>query len=104
MKHNIQPPNPDLVRRRRVEDKPAHRLDTMISRLGMQAAFSPLISKFETHPLEIPDSRPKESRRRKPAPPPDEIHDTVLIMKFRDKRAREEMDCHQRVAGVHVQD
>jgi hypothetical protein len=90
MKHNIQPADQDLVRRGRVEDKPMHQLDSMVARLGMQAAFSPLVSKFETYPVEIPDPRPESSRRKKPAPSPQEVHDTVLIMKFRDKRARQE--------------
>ncbi|EXJ62887.1 hypothetical protein A1O7_03329 [Cladophialophora yegresii CBS 114405] len=90
MKRNTQPADSDLVRRGTVEDKPTHRLDSMIARLGMQAAFSPLISKFDTYPAEIPDARPESSRRKKPAPPPGEVHDTVLIMKFRDKRAQQE--------------
>src|ERR1700742_3341018 len=78
MKRNIQPADQDLVRRGRVEDKPTHQLDSMIARLGMHAAFSPLVSKFETYPTEIPDPRPEAARRRKPAPSSDEIHDTVL--------------------------
>ncbi|OCT54964.1 hypothetical protein CLCR_03153 [Cladophialophora carrionii] len=90
MKRNIQPADPDLVRRGTIEDKPIHQLDSMIARLGMQAAFSPLVSKFDTYPAEIPDPRPESSRRKKPAPPPGEVHDTVLIMKFRDKRAQQE--------------
>src|ERR1700712_2657392 len=90
MKSNIQPADQDLVRRGRIEDKPTHQLNSMISRLGMQAAFSPLISKFETYPAAIPDQRPEAARRENPAPSPEEVHDTVVIMKFRDKRARQE--------------
>jgi hypothetical protein len=90
MQRNIQPADPDLVRRGRVADKPTHQLDSMLARLSMQAAFSPLVSKFETYPTQIPDQRPQDVRQRKPKTCSDEVHDTVLIVKFRDKRARQE--------------
>ncbi|KAJ9612138.1 hypothetical protein H2200_003735 [Cladophialophora chaetospira] len=90
MKRNIQPADEDLVRRGRIEDKPTHQLDSMIARISMHAAFSPLVAKFATYPTQIPDPRPEPSRRKRPAPPQKEVHDTVLIMKFRDKRARRE--------------
>ncbi|KAH0846469.1 hypothetical protein AYO21_11247 [Fonsecaea monophora] len=81
MKRNVQPADQDLVRRGKLEDKPTHQLDSMITRLGMHAAFSPLISKFETYPVQIPETDPASR---------EEVHDTVMIMKFRDKRARQE--------------
>lgn len=90
MQRNIQPADQDLVRRGSMADKPTHQLDSMITRLGTKAAFSPLVSKFETYPTEIPDPRPESIRRKNPAPSPEEFHDTVVIMKFRDKRARQE--------------
>src|ERR1700761_3104163 len=68
MQRNIQPADQDLVRRGTVSDKPTHQLDSMIARLGMLAAFSPLVAKFETFPAEIPDPRPETSRRKRPAP------------------------------------
>ncbi len=90
MQRSIQPADQDLVRRGKVEDKSTHQLDSMIARLSMQAAFSSLIQKFDTYPTEIPDPRPETLRRKKPAPSAEEVHDTVLIMKFRDKRARQD--------------
>ena len=90
MARNTQPADQDLVRRGRIEDKSAHQLDSMIARLGMQAAFSPLIQKFDTHPTEIPNLRPEPTRRDTLAPSAAEVHDTVLIVKFRDKRVRQD--------------
>ncbi|OAP61094.1 hypothetical protein AYL99_03295 [Fonsecaea erecta] len=81
MKRNVQRADQDLVRRGKLEDKPTHQLDSMIARLGMHAAFSPLISKFDTYPVDISNAAPASR---------DDVHDTVMIMKFRDKRAREE--------------
>lgn len=88
MQHNIQTADPDLVRRNRVTDQPTHKLDTMLARIGMHAAYSPLITNFETYPVKIPDApgfRDKSSRL-----PGDTVHDTVLMVKFRDRRARED--------------
>lgn len=88
MKRNIQPADQDLVRRGKVIDQPTHRLDSMLARVGMHAALSPLVTDFQTYPVEILDApgfsqkNPKSSR--------EEIHDSVMMMKFRDKRAREE--------------
>lgn len=88
MKHNIQPADQDLVRRGIAVDKPTHRLDSMLARVGMHAAHSPLITRFETFPMEIPD--PPRFSKRNPKLPREEVHDTVLLMKFRNKGAREE--------------
>ncbi|KIW97152.1 uncharacterized protein Z519_02544 [Cladophialophora bantiana CBS 173.52] len=90
MKRNMQPADQDLVRRGRLEDKPTHQLDSMIARLGMHAAFSPLISKFDTYPVEIADTAPESSLQKNPATSREDVHDTVMIMEFRDKRARQE--------------
>ena len=85
MRRNIQTPLPHEIQSRTA---PAHRLDTMLAKVGMHAAYSPLISRFETFPVEIPEApglskkAPKVSR--------DQMHDTMLLMKFRSKRAREE--------------
>ncbi|KAJ9637580.1 uncharacterized protein PV06_09461 [Exophiala oligosperma] len=89
MKRNIQPADRDLVQRGRLPDEPTHKLDTMVARLRMQAAFSPHVTKFETYPVEIPDPAPTWLKREA-RPSPEEIHDTVMLMKFRNKRAREE--------------
>lgn len=88
MKRNIQPADPDLVRRGKMPDRPTHQLDSMLARIGMHAAHSPLISKFEAFPVEIPDS--PGSTSESPKHPQEQFHDTVMMMKFRDKRAREE--------------
>jgi len=87
MKRNIQPPDPDLVQRR-MADGPTHRMDTLLARIGLYAAHSPLITSFETYPVDIPDA-PGFSAKN-PKPPREVVHDTMLLMKFRDKRAREE--------------
>jgi len=86
IQRNIQPADPDLVRRRKALNQPTHKLDTMLIRLKMHAAFSPLISRFEIIPVDIPDS-PGFSRNR---PPREQLHDTMLLMKFRNRRARQE--------------
>ncbi|KIX10050.1 uncharacterized protein Z518_01131 [Rhinocladiella mackenziei CBS 650.93] len=88
MKRNIQPADQDLVRRGKMADQPTHQLDSMVARIGMHAAHSPLVTKFETYPVEIPDA-PGFSKRN-PKPSREEVHDTVMLMKFRDKRARQE--------------
>lgn len=88
MKRNIQPADQDLVQRGKMVDKPTHQLDSMVARIGMHAAHSPLVTKFETYPVMIPDA-PGFSQRN-PKPSREEVHDTVMLMKFRDKRAREE--------------
>lgn len=64
---------------------PTHPLEKLISKVGTHAAFSPLVTKFETFPVEIP-----ELPGRKPKFPKEVMHDTMLLMKFRSKRAREE--------------
>jgi hypothetical protein len=88
MKHNVQSADPDLVARKRIADKPTHKLDNMLAWIGMQAAYSPLVASFETYPVEIPDA--PGFGKNNPKPSREQVHDTVLMMKFRDKRAREE--------------
>jgi hypothetical protein len=88
MKRNIQPADPDLVRRGRLVSQPTHKLDNMIAKVGMHAAHSPLVTGLHTYPVEIPDA-PGFSKRN-PKPPRELVHDTVMMMKFRDKRARDE--------------
>lgn len=88
MKRNIQPADQDLVRRGKVVDQPMHRLDSMVARIGMHAAHSSLVTNFQTYPVDIPDAPGWSERNSKP--PREDIHDTVMLMKFRDKRAREE--------------
>jgi hypothetical protein len=69
------------------ETNSVHRLDTLLAKIGMHASFSPLITQFETLPVEIPEV-PMQSRWQKR--PPKEVHDTLLLVKFRSTRAREE--------------
>ncbi|KAI1613831.1 hypothetical protein EDD36DRAFT_208517 [Exophiala viscosa] len=88
MKRNIQPADPDLVRRGKIVDQPTHRLDSMLARLEMHAALSPLVTDLQTYPVEIPDA-PAFSQKD-PKPSREEVRDSVMTIKFRDKRAREE--------------
>lgn len=88
MKHNLQAADQELVRRGRMPDCPTHKLDSMIDRIGMHASYSPLISKFDTYPVEIPEN--VAGSRSKAALSRQEAHDTVMMIKFRDKRARED--------------
>jgi hypothetical protein len=67
---------------------PAHRLDTLLAKIGVHASFSPLITQFETFPVEIPEVPAQSKWRTKP--PKESVHDTMLLVKFRSKRAREE--------------
>lgn len=87
MQRNIQPADADLVRRGKVPNQPTHQLDTLLARVGMHAAHSPLISKFETFPVEIPAAASEDTNTLSSR---DEIHDTVMMLKFRDRRAREQ--------------
>jgi hypothetical protein len=88
MRKNMEDADPDLVRRRKIPDQPTHKFENMLARIGMHASFSPLISQFETYPVDIPDA-PGFSKRS-PKPSRDTVHDTVLLMKFKSKQAREE--------------
>jgi hypothetical protein len=67
---------------------PVHRLDSLLSKIGVHASFSPLITRFETFPVEIPEvpSQQKWWKETSKA----SVHDTMLLMKFRSTRAREE--------------
>lgn len=65
-----------------------HRLDTLLAKISVHASFSPLITYFETFPVEIPPTTAQLKRQNKP--PKEAVHDTLLLVKFRSKRAREE--------------
>ncbi|KAK4939232.1 hypothetical protein LTR10_020428 [Elasticomyces elasticus] len=88
MKHNIQPADQDLVRRGKVVDQPTHKLDSMLARLEMHAAHSPLVTDLQTYPVEIPNAPGFSQRNSEPLR--EKIHDSVMTIKFRDRRAREE--------------
>jgi hypothetical protein len=62
-----------------------HPLDRLLSKISTHAAFSPLITRFETFPVETP-----LPPGRRPQAPRDVNHDTLLLVKFRSARAREE--------------
>ena len=68
---------------------PQHRLDELLDKVKVHAAFSPLVTRFETIPVEIPPVPTKHSRSGE-GPPKESMHDTVAIMKFRSKRAWKE--------------
>lgn len=90
MHRNLQTvPSPDA--RKSGEMAPTtqvHRLDTLLNKVSVHASFSPLITQFETFPVEIPDVPTLPRWRTKP--PKEAVHDTMLLVKFRSKRAREE--------------
>lgn len=88
MKHNIQSADPDLVRRNRLPNRPTHRLDNLLARIGMHAAYSPLIADFQTYPIDVSDAL--GDRKDNLSHSREVVHDTVLLMKFRNRRAREE--------------
>jgi hypothetical protein len=62
-----------------------HPLDKLLSKVGIHAAFSPLVTQFETFPVEIPQPPGRKSKV-----PRELNHDTMLLIKFRSKRARED--------------
>jgi hypothetical protein len=64
---------------------PIHPLDKLLSKVGVHAAFSPLVTQFETFPVEIPQPPGRRSKM-----PREVNHDTMLLVKFRSKQAREE--------------
>ena len=88
MKHNFQNADSDLVRRGITPDQPAHKLDNMLARVGMHAAHSPPVTQFEMYPVEfsgvICSGKHNHKAYRETA------HDTMLRMRFRSKRVREE--------------
>lgn len=65
-----------------------HRLDTLLTKVAIHASFSPLITQFETFPVEIPQVSTQSKWRAKQ--PKETVHDTMLLVKFRSKKAREE--------------
>ena len=73
------------IQYRSEEAPPIHPLDKLLAKLGVHAAFSPLVTRFETFPVEIPHQPGRKSQV-----PRDLNHDTMLLIKFRSKRARED--------------
>lgn len=67
---------------------PEHRLDTLLSKIGVHASLSPLITQFERFPVEIPDALVRSKWWTKPRR--EATHDIMLLVRFRSKRAREE--------------
>ena len=65
-----------------------HRLDTLLAKIGTHASFSPLITRFDTFPVEIPEAAAQSKRQKRP--PQATVHDTMLLVKFRSAKAREE--------------
>lgn len=85
MQKHVSKPAED-VQRSNPPNVQIHRLDALLAKVGMHASYSPLVARFETIPVEIPET-PGSSR---PKAPRHTVHDTVLLMKFGSKRAREE--------------
>lgn len=65
-----------------------HRLDTLLAKIGIHASFSPLITRFDTFPVEITEAAAQSKRRKRPLETT--VHDTMLLVKFRSAKAREE--------------
>ncbi|EEQ89015.1 uncharacterized protein BDCG_04135 [Blastomyces dermatitidis ER-3] len=66
------------------EPPKVHRLDNFLSEVQEHAHASPLVTKFETIPIEMaPPSRPRETTR-------DAMHDTLLLVNFKNKQAWQE--------------
>lgn len=82
MSRHIQTPAPPA--------QPTHRLDTLLKKMSTHAAFSPLITRFETFPVELPPQPPGPLKRKTTVPNRDLMHDTLLLVNFRSRRAREE--------------
>lgn len=82
MSRHIQTPAPPAP--------PTHRLDTLLKKISTHAAFSPLITRFETFPVEMPPQPPGPPKTRTTVPDRDLMHDTLLLVNFRSRRAREE--------------
>ena len=88
MEKNIESADPDLVRRQKIPDRPTHKFENMLARIGIHASYSPLVSRFETYLVEIPDAPAASAGNLKEQR--ETVHDTVLMMKFRSKRGRED--------------
>lgn len=73
---------------KQVQTAPKHRLDSLLSNIKMHAFYSPLITRFEMLPVEIPEAG--ISWRKSPTMPRESMHDTLLLMQFRSNRAQEE--------------
>ncbi|KAK2796504.1 hypothetical protein FQN50_009517 [Emmonsiellopsis sp. PD_5] len=87
MSHNIEtakpavadansPPTPSQS-----EPSMVHRLDTLLSEVQGHARANPLVTKFETIPVEMaPPGRPRGTTR-------ESMHDTLLLVNFQNKQA-----------------
>ena len=82
MRQNMQPAaDSDQT----LQTSQTHPLDKLLAKVSTHAAFSPLIARFETFPVEI--SVPPGRRLLAPR---EVNHDTLLLVKFRNARARDE--------------
>jgi hypothetical protein len=87
MSRNLQaPPQPALTFPPQPSPPPTHLLDTLLANLRTHALHHPnLVTRFDLFPVEIPPPYP----RHVPQLPKETMHDTMLIVKFRSKQARE---------------
>ncbi|OJD13808.1 hypothetical protein AJ78_05765 [Emergomyces pasteurianus Ep9510] len=88
MSRNIQTARvaPDVVlsSNNRSEPPKVHRLDNLLSEVQEHAQVSPLVTKFETFPVEMaPPGRPRGTTR-------EAMHDTMLLVNFKNKQAWKE--------------
>ncbi|KKZ63685.1 hypothetical protein EMCG_01992 [[Emmonsia] crescens] len=88
MSRNIQtaraPPGVDPPFNNRSEPPKVHRLDNLLSEVQEHAQVSPLVTKFETFPVEMaPPGRPRGTTR-------EAMHDTMLLVNFKNKQAWKE--------------
>lgn len=89
MTRHLQQQNAEIREGNGNSKPPIHRLDALLSRIGVHAAFSPHVTRFETFPVEIPPTA-GNPKRKDDEPSKESMHDTMLLVKFRSKRAREE--------------
>ncbi|PGH12301.1 hypothetical protein AJ79_04367 [Helicocarpus griseus UAMH5409] len=85
MSRNIQTANPapggNTPPTNHSEPLQVHRLDNLLSEVQYHAHLSPLVTKFETFPVEMPPpGRPKGTTR-------EAMHDTMLLVNFQNKQA-----------------
>ncbi|EEH32981.2 hypothetical protein PAAG_04034 [Paracoccidioides lutzii Pb01] len=85
MSRNIQaaipPPGVNSTSSTQTEPRKVHQLDNLLSKVQHHAHLSPLITKFETIPVEMaPPGRPRGTSR-------EAMHDTLLLVNFKSKQA-----------------
>ncbi|KLJ13133.1 hypothetical protein EMPG_11916 [Blastomyces silverae] len=88
MSRNIQtarvPPGVEPSSNSQSDPPKVHRLDNLLSEVQEHAHASPLVTKFETFPVEMaPPGRPRETTR-------EAMHDTLLLVNFKNKQAWQE--------------